>query len=129
MVYGDDPKEGVVRGHTVMHPALRFSFSVPDDWRIVNSSDAVLASGPGGKLQFDIETDKKKVKASRHALDYLTRIWVPNPRLRDAETIPEGGMPEATGSARVQLKSGGPANLRFVSVGFHTAVNLRLLAI
>src|SRR3546814_3052828 len=49
MVYGDDPKEGVVRGHTFMHPALRFSFSVPDDWRIVNSSDAVLASGPGGK--------------------------------------------------------------------------------
>src|SRR3546814_11695369 len=114
MVYGDDPKEGVVRGHTVMHPALRFSFSVPDDWRIVNSSDAVLASGPGGKLQFDIETDKKKVKASRHALDYLTRIWVPNLRLRDAETITVGGTPAATGPARVPLTRRGHAHLPFV---------------
>src|SRR3546814_13099589 len=37
MVYGDDPKEGVVRGHTFMHQALRFRFSVPDYWRTVNS--------------------------------------------------------------------------------------------
>lgn len=129
MVYGDDPKEGVVRGHTFMHPVLRFSFSVPDDWRIVNSSDAVLASGPGGKLQFDIETDKRKVKASRDALDYLTRIWVPNLRLRDAETIRVGGMPAATGSARVQLKSGGNADLRFVAVGFPTDDILRFVVI
>src|SRR3546814_18014852 len=69
------------------------------------------------------------VKASRNALDYLTRIWVPNLRLRDAETITVGGMPAATDSARVQLKSGGNADLRFVAVGFPTDDILRFVVI
>ena len=129
MVYGDDPKEGVVRGNSFMHPALRLSFSVPDDWRIVNDSDAVLATGPGGKLQFDIERDKKKVRASRDALDYLTRLWVPNIRLREAETIRVNGMPAATGWGRVPMKSGGNADLRFVAVGFPTDDILRFVVI
>ncbi|WP_370154223.1 M48 family metalloprotease [Ferrovibrio sp.] len=129
MLYGDDPKEGVVRGSSFLHPGLRFSFSVPDDWRIVNSSDAVLASGPGGKLQFDMERDRKKVQASRSALDYLTRQWVPNLRLRDAEAIKVNGMPAATGTARVQLKSGGNADLRFIAVGFPTDDILRFVVI
>jgi predicted Zn-dependent protease len=118
-----------VRGHTFVHPGLRLSFSVPDDWRIVNASDAVLAAGPGGKLQFDMERDKRKAQGSRNALDYLTRVWVPNIRLRDAEAIKVGGLPAATGSARVQLKSGGNADLRFVAVGFPTDDILRFVII
>ncbi|WP_341897787.1 M48 family metalloprotease [Ferrovibrio terrae] len=126
MIYGDDPKEGVVRGTTFTHPGLRLSFSVPDGWRIANSSDAVLASGPGGKLQFDIESDKKKLQASRNALDYLTRIWVPNLRLSNAEAIKVNGMPAATASGRIQLKSGN-ADVRFVAVGFPTDAILRFV--
>lgn len=129
MLYGDDPKEGVVRGHTFLHPGLRFSFSVPEDWRISNSSEAVVASGPGGKLQFDMERDKKKVQASRDALDYLTRHWLPKLRLGNAEAIRVNGMPAATGSARVQMKSGGSADIRFVAVGFPTDDILRFTII
>src|SRR3546814_11348874 len=44
MLYGDDPKEGVVRGHTFTHPDLRLSFSVPEDWRIPHTPSAVVAS-------------------------------------------------------------------------------------
>jgi predicted Zn-dependent protease len=129
MLYGDDPKEGVVRGTTFMHPDLRLSFSVPDGWRISNTSDAVIASGSGGKLQFDIEGDKRKLQSSRNALDYLTRLWVPNLRLSNAEAITVGGMPAATGSARVQMKSGGSADVRFVAVGFPTDAILRFVII
>jgi predicted Zn-dependent protease len=128
LIYGDDPKEGVVRGNTFTHPGLRLSFSAPDGWRISNSSDAVLAMGPGGKLQFDIEGDKRKVQASRSALDYLTRIWLPNLRLGNAEAIKVNGMPAATASSRLQLKSGN-ADVRFIAVGFPTDDILRFVII
>lgn len=128
MIYGDDPKEGVVRGNTFTHPDLRLSFSVPDGWRISNTSDAVLATGPGGRLQFDIEGDKKKIQSSRGAKDYLTRIWLPNLRLNNAEDIKVNGMPAATASGRVQLKSGN-ADVRFVAVGFPTDAILRFVII
>lgn len=128
MIYGDDPKEGVVRGTTFTHPDLRLSFSVPDGWRISNTSDAVLATGPGGRLQFDIEGDKRKVQASRSALDYLTRIWLPNLRLNNAEAIKVNGMPAATASARLQMKSGN-AEVRFVAVGFPSDDILRFVII
>jgi predicted Zn-dependent protease len=117
MIYGDDPKEGVVRGTTFTHPDLRLSFSAPDGWRISNTSDAVIAIGDGGRLQFDIEGDKKKVQASRSAQDYLTRLWVPNLRLSNVEAIKVNGLPAATATvSRAPLKSG-TADLRFIAVG------------
>jgi predicted Zn-dependent protease len=128
MIYGDDPKEGVVRGNTFTHPDLRLSFSVPDGWRISNTSDAVLAVGQGGRMQFDIEGDKRKIQASRSALDYLTRIWLPKVRLTGAEEIRVNGMPAATASARLQMKSGN-ADVRFVAVGFPTDAILRFVII
>jgi predicted Zn-dependent protease len=129
MIYGDDPKEGVVRGNTFVHPDLRLSFSVPEDWRISNTSQAVIASHSNGQMQFDLERDKKKVQASRSALDYLTRYWVPNLRLQNAESITVNGMPAATGSARVQSKSGGTVDVRFVAVGFPTDEIIRFVII
>lgn len=119
LLYGDDPKEGIVRGTTFTHPGLRLSFSVPEDWRLANGADAVQASAPDGKakLVFDMERDKRKVQASRSAQDYLTRYWASGLRLSSVEAIKVGGYPAATGAARVQLKSGGNADLRLVAVG------------
>jgi predicted Zn-dependent protease len=128
LIYGDDPKEGVVRGTTFTHPDLRLSFSAPEGWRITNTSNAVIASGPGGRLQFDIEGDKKKAQASRDALDYLTRIWVPKLRLSNAEAIKVNGMPAATATARIQTKSG-TNDVRFIAVGFPTDDILRFVVI
>lgn len=129
MLYGDDPKEGVVRGSTFTHPGLRLSFSVPQDWRISNTPQAVVASHSSGQLQFDLERDKKKVQASRSAQDYLTRYWVPNLRLQNAESITVNGMPAATGSARVQSKNGGSVDARFVAIGFPTDDIVRFVII
>ncbi|WP_341912982.1 M48 family metalloprotease [Ferrovibrio terrae] len=128
MIYGDDPKEGVVRGNTFTHPGLRVGFSMPDGWPITNASDAVVASNSAGRIQFDIEGDKKKVQASRNAQDYLTRIWVPKLPLKNVETIKVNGMPAATATARIQLKSGN-ADVRFVAVGFPTDDIMRFVVI
>jgi predicted Zn-dependent protease len=46
VVFGDSPREGMVRGNTFVHPALRLSLTFPAGWQISNSSSQVLAKAP-----------------------------------------------------------------------------------
>ena len=41
--YGDDPAEGVVRGHQFLHPDLRIAIDFPDGWDVQNSTERVVA--------------------------------------------------------------------------------------
>jgi predicted Zn-dependent protease len=47
MWFGDNPREGVVRGSEFLHPDLRFAMQFPDGWEIVNSKEQVGAKAPG----------------------------------------------------------------------------------
>jgi len=47
LVYGDNPEDGIVRGHVFLHPALRFGLEFPEGWDVINSPEAVMAREPG----------------------------------------------------------------------------------
>jgi len=47
LVFGDDPREGMVRGNVFVHPGLRFQVAFPDGWTIDNGKTEVLAKAPG----------------------------------------------------------------------------------
>ncbi len=47
LVFGDNPKDGIVRGNVFLHPMLRLALEFPDGWDVTNSPDAVLAQEPG----------------------------------------------------------------------------------
>ena len=47
LVYGDDPKQGLVRGHRFLHPDLRLAVEFPQGWSITNGQSAVVATQPG----------------------------------------------------------------------------------
>jgi predicted Zn-dependent protease len=47
LVFGDNPKDGIVRGNMFLHPMLRIGLEFPDGWEVTNSPDAVLAQEPG----------------------------------------------------------------------------------
>ncbi len=47
LVVGDNPKDGIVRGHVFLHPMLRLGLEFPEGWDVTNSPDAVLAREPG----------------------------------------------------------------------------------
>jgi predicted Zn-dependent protease len=49
LVVGDNPEEGIVRGHRFLHPALRFALEFPEGWEVVNTPDQVAAQEPGQK--------------------------------------------------------------------------------
>jgi len=50
MVFGDNPEEGIVRGHQFIHPTLRFAIDFPEGWDITNGEEEVIAQEPGNKV-------------------------------------------------------------------------------
>ena len=49
VMFGDNPREGVIRGHAFLHPELRFGLEFPQGWRIANAPAQVVAQDPGGR--------------------------------------------------------------------------------
>ena len=47
MIYGDDPKQGIIKGNAFIHPDLRLTFSVPRGYYMINSSSAVNVNPQG----------------------------------------------------------------------------------
>ena len=47
MVFGDNPREGIVRGRRFLHPDLRFELEFPDGWDVSNGKEQVVAKMPG----------------------------------------------------------------------------------
>lgn len=47
LVFGDNPKDGIVRGNEFLHPMLRIGVTFPDGWELTNTPEAVMAQEPG----------------------------------------------------------------------------------
>lgn len=52
IMYGDDPKQGVVEGQRFIHPDLKLRFDVPNGYYMVNGTRSVSISGQSGKGEF-----------------------------------------------------------------------------
>lgn len=48
LVYGDDPREGVIRGSKFCHPGMRFCVDFPDGWQLQNTKAEVQAQPQDG---------------------------------------------------------------------------------
>lgn len=51
MIYGDDPKQGVIKGNDFIHPDLRLSFTAPQGFYMLNSARAVSINPKGDSGQ------------------------------------------------------------------------------
>lgn len=49
LVVGDNPEDGIVRGHRFLHPTLRFALDFPEGWDVTNTPEQVAAQEPGQK--------------------------------------------------------------------------------
>ena len=75
LVFGDDPKQGVRRGRTFMHPELRVAFKVPPNFVMINSPRRVIAFGPKkSKIIFDMIGHKQATKV-KSLTDYVSKQW------------------------------------------------------
>jgi len=101
MLYGDDPKEGYVRGRRFIHPDLRFAFEVPEGFQLTNSSAAVTARHPSGA---QVKFDSGPRRNAANMAEYITRVWARDASVRGIEAITVNGIPTATGVTRVKGK-------------------------
>ena len=96
LLYGDDPREGFVRGQDFLHADLGIAFTAPDGYTLKNTSSAVLATdGERNAIRFD----GVAVPPDLALNDYLRSGWV-NGLVEDSvrrETV--NGLEAASGSA------------------------------
>ena len=112
--YGDEPEQGFIRDRQFLHPILRFAFTVPTGFHMLNISDAVIAQrADGAALLFS--STRQAVSGSM--IDYLTNEWAPRLSMADAETIDVNGLEAATGSGQLEMKSG-VRDVRLVAIRF-----------
>lgn len=123
MLYGDDPKEGIIKGRRFAHPILKFEFTVPEGFRLYNSAAAVLAKGPEGSV---IQFDRAPQAPSGDLLEYLAYDWGRQISLDKLERITVNGMEGATGVARVRTNAG-TADLRLVAIRYDSGTVYRFI--
>ena len=75
LTFGENPREGVVRGATFLHPDLGFALQFPPGWEVTNSPTQVVAQQPGEQV-------------------FMVLQLVENPCGRTIEEIAQGEMRE-----------------------------------
>lgn len=115
ILFGSDPKEGVIRDRVFLHKDLNFRFEVPPGFRLINEESRVLAADQsGGRFIFD-----KAPKADGQApAAYLRNIWAKDYSVRDLESIAINGMDAATGWLAITAKDGTVYTLRLLAVRY-----------
>jgi predicted Zn-dependent protease len=123
MLYGDNPDQGLIRGRDFLHPALRFAFTVPDGFRLANSSQRVIARGPEGA---GIIFDRAREPGARSMTAYMTQVWAKGVTLQNVEAITINGMAAATGQVSVTGRSG-QRDLRLIAIRYDKSSVYRML--
>ncbi len=54
LLYGDDPKQGVIEGQQFLHPEMRLAFTAPNGFYMVNGTQAVSINGQSGQAQLTL---------------------------------------------------------------------------
>ena len=98
MVYGDDPKEGFVRGRKFFHPKLGFTFVAPEGFTLENTSQAVLGATPSGTEA--LRLDAVRVPADQSLGQYLASGWIDGVEVNSVESLSVNGFTAATAVAR-----------------------------
>ena len=123
MLYGDNPKQGLIRGRSFRHPDLRFSFTVPQGFRLFNSPQRVIARGPDGAA---ILFDRAETPSSVPISAYLTEEWATGVTLQQLERININGMEAATGVTQAKTR-GGRVDLRLLAIRYDQRTIYRMI--
>jgi len=98
LVYGDDPKEGFVRGRNFLHPNLGFSFTAPEGFTLENTPQAVLGATSSGREA--LRLDAVRVPTMTPLQNYLASGWIDGVDQGSVEELSINGFPAASAIAR-----------------------------
>jgi predicted Zn-dependent protease len=102
LLYGDDPQQGVIEGNTFIHPELRFAFTAPQGYYMVNGTRAVSIQGQGGG-QAQMTTAAYSGDLDAYVRQQFTALGGQNSQLAPSEMqrTTVNGLPVVYGTARV----------------------------
>ena len=107
IMYGDDPKQGMVEGNRFTHPEFRLEFQAPNGFYVMNGTRAVTIGGSSGKGEFSSKPYdgnlESYVRAVFASLGGTNQAQIPISQL---ERTTVNGIPAAYGKARVASGSG-----------------------
>lgn len=106
LIYGDDPKQGIVNGRSFVHPDLRLAFQAPDGFYMVNGTRSVSIAGQSGQAEFS--TASYAGNLDTYVRSVFSAVGGNQQRLAPQEITRTtvNGIPAAYGVARVQSSSG-----------------------
>lgn len=126
MLYGDDPKEGVIDGRRFIHGPLRFTFEVPPGFTLKNGSSQVTASnGEGAGLIFDMKSFARRESLTR----YVGEVWAGSTPVGSVETLRINGLEAATGVAQGRNNAGDVVDMRAIAIRGDGDAVFRLLLV
>ena len=96
LLFGDRPQEGYVRGRVFMHPRLGVRFEVPPGFKIKNTAEAVLATGPDNLA---IRFDGVDASGKGRLTDYIASGWVSGLRPDTIHALSVNGLDAADARA------------------------------
>jgi predicted Zn-dependent protease len=96
--FGDDPSEGVVRGHVFLHPKLGFTFTAPSNFVLENSAQAVLGIADGGAEA--LRLDRVHVPADTTLEAYIASGWIDGLQSGSVQSLVVNGFPAVTAVAK-----------------------------
>lgn len=123
VMFGSDPKEGVVRERVFLHKELNFRFEVPPGFKLFNKPTQVLAADRGGaRFVFD---RAPRVSGMRPA-DYIRIRWARDHAIRNLESITVNGLEGATAWLPVTARNGARFVLRLVAIRYDASTIYRM---
>ncbi len=96
--FGDDPREGAVRGRTYVNPSLGLSFTAPEGLALESTRDAVLGVGAQGAKA--MRFDSVQLEANQTLESYVGAGWIEGVTPGPVERLTVNGLPAALTSGR-----------------------------
>lgn len=119
LVYGDSPEQGFAKGNQFYHPAMDFTFSVPQGSKIQNGTSNVAAQHPNGTvIVFDA------AKSQSDPTTFLKGEWLKGQATSAVEAITINGKRAAT-TAFAGNVQGKAVTIRLVAVEWSSGMYYR----
>ncbi len=97
LTFGDSPAQGSIIGRQFVHPASKFTFTVPQGYTLQNSQSAVVGvAGDGEAVRFDSADVQPNVALT----DYLKSGWIAGLKTDSVSSQTHNGIEMATGLAQ-----------------------------
>ena len=106
LVYGDDPRQGVIEGRQFIHPQLQLAFTAPNGYYMVNGTQAVSINGQSGQAQ--MTTAPYNGNLQSYIASVFQQIGGQNSQMRvsDVQRTTVNGIPAAYATARANSNKG-----------------------